>query len=143
MAHTVETQKRAYEKVKQRRIDWFHENGPCKECGSWENLELDHVNPEEKESHSIWSWREDRRLAELSKCQVLCYECHKIKTAKYISIILKGKSPKSAYPPISNEIKNDILNHLNNGFGIRETSRLLNISHVTVLKYKNLNKIAA
>lgn len=59
-----------------RRQAWFAENGPCKRCGSWENLELDHIDPSTKSHHRIWSWAKDRREAELAKCQVLCRKCH-------------------------------------------------------------------
>jgi hypothetical protein len=68
--------------IKSRRLNWFQENGPCKSCGSNQNLELDHLNPDVKITHKIWSWKEDRRLEELAKCQVLCHNCHLIKTAK-------------------------------------------------------------
>ena len=62
--------------VKPRRKKWFLENGPCVVCGSWEKLELHHKDPSKKESHNIWSWKEDRRLMELSKCEVRCMKCH-------------------------------------------------------------------
>jgi len=63
-----------------RRQAWLDENGPCVQCGSNQDLEVDHIDPELKVTHNIWSWSEERRLAELSKCQVLCAECHKKKT---------------------------------------------------------------
>lgn len=56
----------------------------CIECGSKERLELDHINPEEKE------WNPKRSMCskkltenfwkEINKCQLLCYDCHKEKT---------------------------------------------------------------
>lgn len=90
--HTVETRKRAYQKIKDRKRVWFSLNGPCKRCGSWENLELDHINRNEKESHCVWSWSEDRRSKELEKCQVLCHNCHAKKTHEdlYSMIPLHG-----------------------------------------------------
>lgn len=66
--------------MKDRREAWFKENGPCRHCGSWNDLELDHIDPSEKEHHAIWSWSDERREAELKKCQPLCYGCHKKKT---------------------------------------------------------------
>lgn len=77
--HTEETRARAYQKIKQRRIDWFFLNGPCRLCGLWDRLELDHIDPIGKISHNIWSWSEARRITELLKCQPLCYFCHKEK----------------------------------------------------------------
>lgn len=52
----------------------------CVKCGATERLEIDHINPAEKESHHIWSWAEERRSVELAKCQILCNACHKLKT---------------------------------------------------------------
>lgn len=74
--------KRAYQNqwMQDRRMAWIEKNGPCKSCGSTEDLEVDHINPEEKVSHRIWSWSEERRTTELKKCQVLCSKCHAIKT---------------------------------------------------------------
>lgn len=52
----------------------------CVICGSTQDLEVDHIDPERKVSHRIWSWSADRRSAELAKCQILCVEHHKQKT---------------------------------------------------------------
>src|SRR2546429_2497809 len=66
--------------IAQRRLEWLAANGPCVKCGSWNDLEVDHVDPAKKVSHRVWSWAEPRRLAELAKCQVLCHDCHGEKT---------------------------------------------------------------
>lgn len=63
-----------------RRADWFAENGPCVDCGSWEDLRLDHVDASTKVDHRVFSWSEARRLLELAKCVVRCQPCHVIKT---------------------------------------------------------------
>ena len=63
-----------------RREDWFTANGPCIKCGSFEDLELDHIDRLQKVTHNIWSWSAKRQLEELSKCQVLCKICHVKKT---------------------------------------------------------------
>jgi hypothetical protein len=63
-----------------RRNAWLNENGPCKKCGSWENLEVDHIDPSKKVDHKVWSWSEERRNIELAKCQILCSPCHKKKS---------------------------------------------------------------
>lgn len=52
----------------------------CVECGSTENLEIDHIDPDQKISHRIWSWSDKRLQAELAKTQVLCNTHHKMKT---------------------------------------------------------------
>lgn len=64
-----------------RRAAWFRDK-QCVRCGSVEKLELDHVDPALKVSHSIWSWSEVKRDAEILKCQVLCKACHLSKTAE-------------------------------------------------------------
>lgn len=65
--------------VSQRRSEFFS-GKCCSKCGSYGDLELDHVNMEDKVSHRIWSWTESKRLEELKKCQVLCHDCHNEKS---------------------------------------------------------------
>lgn len=90
MAHTEETRKRDLENRKLRRLAWLNENGPCR-CGSRENLEVHHTDPALKKDHNVWSWSEDRRIAELAKCIPLCRECHKKETNEYVSKLFKVK----------------------------------------------------
>lgn len=74
-------QQREYQKawIAKRRSDFFMDKA-CVKCGSTLQLELDHIDETTKVEHRIWSWAEERRLAELSKCQVLCKVCHHEKT---------------------------------------------------------------
>jgi hypothetical protein len=60
-----------------RRREWFDANGPCTRCASWENLHLHHRDPSQKVSHKVWSWRDERRVVELAKCEVVCASCHR------------------------------------------------------------------
>jgi 5-methylcytosine-specific restriction endonuclease McrA len=62
-----------------RREEWFADKA-CVRCGTTSNLQLDHVDAATKVSHRIWSWSQERRDAELAKCQVLCQPCHEKKT---------------------------------------------------------------
>lgn len=64
------------------RRAWLDANGPCVNCGSSEDLQVDHKDPSTKVSHKVWSWSPVRRAEELAKCQVLCKECHKAKSAR-------------------------------------------------------------
>lgn len=73
--------------VAKRRADFFVDKF-CLWCGSTEKLELDHIDPSTKIANAIWSWSEPRRLAEISKCQILCHNCHLKKT------ILNGDTSK-------------------------------------------------
>lgn len=69
--------------VAKRRAEYLQSHGPCK-CGSWDNLEIDHIDPSQKVSHRIWSYGATKRDKELSKCQVLCRKCHMEKTIPYL-----------------------------------------------------------
>ena len=70
----------AAERYHRERNKWIKENGPCVNCGSWEDLHLDHIDRQGKLSHRIWSWSKEKREAEISKCQALCIHCHIDKT---------------------------------------------------------------
>lgn len=74
-------QQNAYQRTwqKRRRMEWLS-GQTCAHCGSDKNLEVDHIDPSNKISHRIWSWKLSRRLEELRKCQVLCRQCHKFKS---------------------------------------------------------------
>lgn len=65
--------------IAKRRNEFFADKH-CVQCGSHDNLQLDHRDRSNKVSHKIWSWSKQRRLDEIAKCQVLCTECHKKKT---------------------------------------------------------------
>lgn len=62
-----------------RRRDWFADKA-CARCGSRDDLEVDHLDPNTKVAHSVWSWSKARRETELAKCQVLCHDHHLQKT---------------------------------------------------------------
>lgn len=83
MGYTGE-QKRAYQRewIRKRRQAWINENGPCIDCGSYDNLEVDHKDPKEKnfDPSGVWSRKAEIRLAELLKCVVRCNPCHIKKT---------------------------------------------------------------
>ena len=62
-----------------RRAAYFADK-VCAKCEAKEELELDHVNPENKVSHRVWTWSKHKRELEITKCQVLCKSCHLDKT---------------------------------------------------------------
>lgn len=81
--------------IKNRRLAWLRENGPCQACGSWDNLEVDHKDPSAKllPPSRLWSLSSNNptRIAELAKCQVLCHKCHLEKTlSEYFSALKEG-----------------------------------------------------
>jgi 5-methylcytosine-specific restriction endonuclease McrA len=52
--------------------------GVCKNCGSEEQLEFDHIDPTTKQGSiaKLWSYSYQRFLDELKLCQLLCRDCH-------------------------------------------------------------------
>lgn len=49
----------------------------CQDCGTKHELNLHHICPSDKEGYRIWTWREERRIKEISKCIILCASCHR------------------------------------------------------------------
>ena len=85
MPYSEQDKKREYQRLwMQKRRASFFEGKACVACGSAEFLELDHVNPEEKTSHRIWSFSKKKQEEELKKCQILCKSCHLEKTRKWL-----------------------------------------------------------
>jgi hypothetical protein len=76
-----------YEKRRSQAIEDL--GGKCAECGSGDDLEIDHINPREKSFNlaKAVGFSKKRWDEEVSKCQVLCHDCHKMKhAAKHGSI---------------------------------------------------------
>lgn len=70
-------QQREYQRqwmANQRAV--FFAGKSCVDCGSAEDLELDHLDKTTKADHRVWSWSSKRRQAELEKCVVRCDACH-------------------------------------------------------------------
>jgi hypothetical protein len=59
-----------------RKRKYIEQIGCCFFCGSHDEIEIHHIDPEEKESHKIWSWSDDRLENELRKCVAMCHTCH-------------------------------------------------------------------
>lgn len=78
--------------MKKRRQEWIDANGPCVKCGSSVDLEVDHIDRSQKtmNASAVWSRREEIRLAELEKCQVLCAKCHQEKTTEEFKTVKHG-----------------------------------------------------
>lgn len=122
---------RTYQKawVKEARWDWLAKNGPCRQCGSSERLEVDHIDPSLKVSHAVWSWSKPRREAELAKCQVLCHDCHAKKTGHQNRLRQTGKPGRPS--KLTEETAREIF-ALKGHVGSREVARRFGIHHATV-----------
>ena len=57
----------------------------CAHCGSTDNIQFDHIDPETKSWDILTEWSKALRLQleEVKKCQPLCKDCHKIKSDEY------------------------------------------------------------
>jgi 5-methylcytosine-specific restriction endonuclease McrA len=131
--------KRKYDRewMRARRKAWFDVNDSCKQCGSKERLELDHIDPKTKITHNVWSWNVERRNGELKKCQVLCHECHKEKTKIDLSKIQKElylNNGPSNYK-YSNDLVKEVFKLRNEGFSERKISNKLGIARQTINHY--------
>ena len=67
---------------KRRKILIEHLGGKCCGCGATENLQFDHLDRTQKSfnigkclDHSL-----EKLVAEADKCQLLCYNCHEVKS---------------------------------------------------------------
>jgi 5-methylcytosine-specific restriction endonuclease McrA len=75
-----EISRRTRARKKQERIDYL--GGKCVGCGTTEDLQFDHIDRTTKE-YSISKKADyvfEKIKPELDKCQLLCKECHRIKT---------------------------------------------------------------
>jgi hypothetical protein len=65
-----------YRDKKDRILEYL--GGNCVKCGSFDNLEVDHIDHKTKEFNVMknWGWAWERLLPEIQKCQLLCKTCH-------------------------------------------------------------------
>ncbi len=84
---SVEQQREYQRQWKAERRARYLDGKTCVQCGSDQGLQFDHIDPNQKIDHRIWSWAIPRIEAELAKCQVLCQPCH------------RGKTNAQNYPP--------------------------------------------
>ena len=67
--------------MRKRRQEFLGDK-ECTKCGTKDNIEIHHRDPDKKIDHRIWSWSKDRIRKELEKCDFLCYDCHLEKTSE-------------------------------------------------------------
>jgi len=64
---------------KKRKQDAVNQlGGQCVMCGSKEDLEFDHIDPNTKKNtiSNMWTSNKEVLQEELNKCQLLCHSCH-------------------------------------------------------------------
>lgn len=81
-SQTPEARAKHREEMKAKSLEYL--GGVCTKCGATENLEFDHINPEDVSfrigARFNKSWASIKK--ELDKCQLLCNSCHWEKTRK-------------------------------------------------------------
>lgn len=70
-----------YKKRRQAIFDYLGQYA-CVDCGSEEDLEIDHIDPSTKAFSVNTRMSVKNNSVELDKCQVLCRKCHQAKTAR-------------------------------------------------------------
>lgn len=105
----------AREWIRRRREEWFAGKS-CHGCGSREGLQLHHRDPSQKVSHSVWSWSAPRRDLEVSKCDVLCSDCHLEITREQARKSMSGVNNPSSV--LNDDIVRSIRNEYRPGDGV-------------------------
>ena len=75
-----------------------HLGGKCVGCGNTHNLEFDHIDRAEKSANLAKLFKAKERMwEEVDKCQLLCKDCHTVKSRVHYDHqkLLKGCSLKS------------------------------------------------
>jgi len=80
--------------------------GRCVRCGSSENLEIDHCDPTKKHFNigDLLNHSKEEVERELTKCQLLCHNCHRKKSNEELQIRNSG----SGNPNFGNTGSNSI-----------------------------------
>lgn len=78
-SNATEYNRQYYYKRRAKIIEFM--GGVCNLCGSTHELEFDHINRDEKAFDIRDNLTLNSILDELQKCQLLCSDCHRLKTA--------------------------------------------------------------
>ena len=96
--YSKEERKNYTNKWRQKRKEYAKNKlgAVCQQCGSKENLEFDHIDPNTKITSiaKLWTASKEKFEAELLKCQLLCKSCHYIKTLPKYKEIAKNLNIK-------------------------------------------------
>jgi hypothetical protein len=69
-----------YHVQRKKALDYL--GNKCVKCGATQSLDIDHIDPKDKKFPvmSGWSTTPANFESELAKCQLLCRDCHIVKT---------------------------------------------------------------
>lgn len=71
--------KRVWNGAKARHM--YLANKSCVSCGSTDRLQFHHRNPDERTDDVNFTRSDERVLAEIAKCDILCHDCHRARHA--------------------------------------------------------------
>ncbi len=108
--------------------------GECVECSSKENLEFDHVDRSNKNFAigKLMSYSKEIILNELKLCQILCKNCHDLK-----SLYEKAIGSKNGNSKLTELDVLQIKKNLKEGVSNKELAIKYNVSDVAISKIKN------
>jgi hypothetical protein len=124
--------------LRKRKSEYFA-NKSCVKCNSTERLELDHIDPSKKITHSIWSRNQKFRDEELLKCQILCYKCHKEKSKQYCKELFSGKDNK-VLQQISDDTFYKVIELNQKGLTLRNACKEVGIKYGTFSSTKSMKR---
>ena len=78
--HTIEYKREKRKRCRSKCVEYL--GGKCVKCGTTHNLQFDHIKRDTKKYTIAGRVRRNFTILkeELDKCQLLCVDCHKIKT---------------------------------------------------------------
>ena len=93
--HTIEYKREYRDERKSYCIEYL--GGKCVKCGTTHNLQFDHIKRETKKYTIGSRIHQDFTIIkeELDKCQLLCVDCHKVKTKSEWADITHNTVPLS------------------------------------------------
>ena len=89
MGYKDPEKQRAYQRwwMQRRRIAWTAMLGPCRDCGSWDDLEIRYPERGRRDKHTIWSMSWPKRREVLAQCYAVCWRCRGQRIAKKLRLL--------------------------------------------------------
>jgi hypothetical protein len=113
--------------------------GKCVKCGELENLQFDHINPDDKsfDIGKLLNYSKERVKEELIKCQLLCKRCHDKKSLNEGSFKKNKGLGDTAHNTVLNEAQVKVVKgKLLLGISMAEISRECGIRYESVKTIK-------
>jgi hypothetical protein len=75
--------RRSYKRSNQDKINEIKSNNPCADCGGYFHfsvMDFDHLRDKRKGVSRIKTWAWKRIQEEIDKCELVCANCHRLRT---------------------------------------------------------------